>query len=489
MAEVLAILLHVNLALAVAVVAVLALRLPVRALFGARIAYGLWSLPPLAALAMLAPARVVTVRVAAASAVAEPAGPIAQKSFTPVVATFDPQPLLVGLWLAGVIASLAWLAWRQVQFFRAARAGRAGPAVVGVLRPRVVTPADFAQRYTPREREIVLAHEQAHLARRDPPVNATVALLVCICWFNPAVHVLSRWLRIDQELACDARVVAAHPKARRVYAEAMLKTQLAARPLPLGCHWAAHPLAQRVRLLSRPLPSQARLRAGGVATALMAIAASVGAWAVRPAQVVLAFEAAKARPASAIVAASAAPRAAPLPHHAFRPIAPIKAVSPQTIAAPLVAEAPPQPVIDPAGPDLRPPRLIRAVADRSLVQPGSAVRVTASGIAPDGAPLWADFTAFGSQHLYRKGAYKRSGSRYSLFTSVYQDGERLRVTVSLGKGFRPDETAAIELDANQSGVVRLPTGQLIAVSTMVRPETPEEVEEGRFRSASQDGLS
>ncbi len=105
------------------------------------------------------------------------------------------------------------------------------------------------------------------------------------------------------------------------------------------------------------------------------------------------------------------------------------------------------------------PRITRAVADRSLVQPGSAVRVVASGLAPDGDPLWSDFTAFGSQRLYRKGAYERGGSRYSVFTSVVQEGQRLKVTVSLGKAFRPELTGTIDLLPNQTGILRLPTGQ------------------------------
>ena len=73
MTDVLPVLLRVNLALAIAVAGVMLLRLPARRLFGARIAYGLWILPPLAALAMLVPARVVTITVAATAAEAAPA--------------------------------------------------------------------------------------------------------------------------------------------------------------------------------------------------------------------------------------------------------------------------------------------------------------------------------------------------------------------------------------------------------------------------------
>jgi beta-lactamase regulating signal transducer with metallopeptidase domain len=486
MTEVLAALLRINLALAVAVAGVMLLRLPVRRLFGARIAYGLWILPPLAALAMLAPARVVTVRLAA-TAMETAETTFAPAATTSITAPFDVQPLLSGLWLAGALACLAWQSWRQVQFARAARAGRAGPAVVGLLRPRVVTPADFAQRYTPTEREIVLAHERVHLERGDPAVNAALALLTCVNWFNPAAHVMSRWLKIDQELACDARVVAAHPKARKAYAQAMLKTQLAARPLPLGCHWSAHPLAERVRLLTRPAPSRSRRLVGASLTAVLGLAGAVGAWAARPAEVVTTFEAPSPaaavpeRPALEHVAFSrSAPSAPSRLKPPSRPPAPVSPAE-TTVAAEPTATPPtaPSPARFEPTYELRRIRVIRAVADRSLVQPGSAVRVVANGVAPDGVPIWSDFTAFGSQQLYRKGAYERGGSRYSVFTSVVQEGERLRVTVSLGRAFKPELTGSIDLAPNQTGVLRLPTGQPMVVTATVRPETPEEVEEGR----------
>ena len=490
MAEVLTVLLRVNLALAVAVAGVMVLRLPARRLFGARVAYGLWILPPLAALAMLVPARVVTVRLAAA------AMETAETAFAPAgttlpAAPFDVQPLLAGLWLAGALACLAWQTWRQLQFTRAARAGRAGPAVVGLLRPRVVTPADFAQRYTPAEREVVLAHERVHLERGDPTVNAALALLTCVNWFNPAAHAMSRWLKIDQELACDARVVAAHPKARKAYAQAMLKTQLAARPLPLGCHWSSHPLAERVRLLTRPAPSRGRRRVGAGLTVVLGLAGAVGAWAARPAQIAVTFEAPPAvAPASERPSISPSPRApAPSPSPPQRPSAP-RAPTPRTetaaaepIPAPVATQAEPAVASPPPLPvELRRIRIIRAVAERSSVQPGSAVRVVASGLSPDGVPLWSDFTAFGSQRLYRVGAYERSGSRYSIFTSVVQEGERLRVTVSLGRAFKPELTGSIDLAPNQTGIVRLPTGQPMVVTATVRPETPDEIEEGRHLS-------
>src|SRR6476659_3340337 len=95
----------------------------------------------------------------------------------------------------------------QLRFAAAAQAGKAGPAVLGFLRPRIVMPDGFQDHFTAQEQAAILAHERVHLARQDARINALAALLRCLCWFNPLIHLGSRWLRIDQELACDASVV------------------------------------------------------------------------------------------------------------------------------------------------------------------------------------------------------------------------------------------------------------------------------------------
>ncbi len=171
MSDLLVTLLRLNLAVAAAVALAMLLRLPARRLFGARIAYGLWSLVPLAALAMLLPARIVTVVQAEAPSGAPQVLP-SIASMAGASPTLPPtehglRSLLAALGIAGAAASLLYLVWRQAQFGRAIREGRAGPAVIGVLRPRIVVPDDFAQRYTPREQLVVLAHERTHIARHD----------------------------------------------------------------------------------------------------------------------------------------------------------------------------------------------------------------------------------------------------------------------------------------------------------------------------------
>jgi hypothetical protein len=154
------------------------------------------------------------------------------------------------------------------------------PALVGVFRPKLILPADFELRYTRQERSLILAHERVHLRRGDALWNALVALLRCLFWFNPLIHSAAGRLRVDQELACDAAVIERHPDSRRVYAGAMLKTQLADAALPVGCHWrSAHPLKERLEMLKQSAPGRRRREAGRAFVAIAALAVGYVAWA------------------------------------------------------------------------------------------------------------------------------------------------------------------------------------------------------------------
>ncbi|HEV7694565.1 MAG TPA: M56 family metallopeptidase, partial [Hyphomonadaceae bacterium] len=157
--------------------------------------------------------------------------------------------------------------------------------VVGVIHPRIVTPSDFETTFDASEREMILTHERIHIEGNDARINALAALAGCICWFNPLVHLGAYFMRIDQELACDASVVSRHPEAKSLYASALLKAQLARAPLPLGCHWPSrseHPLLQRVAMLGRAEPARGRRIMGVALLGLLAAASGVAAWAALP---------------------------------------------------------------------------------------------------------------------------------------------------------------------------------------------------------------
>jgi beta-lactamase regulating signal transducer with metallopeptidase domain len=267
MAEVLDGLIRANLVASLAVLAILALRIPARRLFGPEVAYGLWAGPPFAALATLLPLKFGE-------------GRATHPLFH--IAPAEVAPLLLAAWLVGFLAALAVM-WRaQAAFLREARAGRAGPAVVGVITPRLLMPPDDG-RYSEQERALIRAHEREHIQRKDPRAGAVIAACQCLAWFNPLAHLAARLARLDQELACDAAVLRRHPGARSLYARTLLKTQLAGSALPLGCRWPArarHPLEVRVDLLRRP-PAEHDL-VGAMTVAVGIAAAALLAWELEP---------------------------------------------------------------------------------------------------------------------------------------------------------------------------------------------------------------
>ncbi|WP_287596062.1 TonB family protein [Thermomonas sp.] len=273
---------------------VLALRRPMRAAFGAQVAYALWLLPALAMLATLLPAATIAVERLPATPALVLSADIAVTAAA-VQPGLDIAALLLVLWLCGALLAAGWL-WRAQAAFRRglgqllphgdalrAQAASAGlPATLGLWRPRIVLPSDFEERFDPAQRALVLAHERRHVARLDPWANAATALLRCLCWFNPLFHLAAARMRHDQELACDADVLAAHPQQRRRYGDALLNVQLALQTAPLGCHFGfGHPLKERIMLLNRERPALRMRRAG---MALLALAAGATAWSVWAAQ-------------------------------------------------------------------------------------------------------------------------------------------------------------------------------------------------------------
>jgi beta-lactamase regulating signal transducer with metallopeptidase domain len=284
-ADFLFVLAKINLAMAAAILMVALLRRPVRAAFHAPVAYALWLLVPAAALACLLPPRMAAV---AADPFADKiplfTGPVLPSQFSAPAAPFDWSLLLVAAWTIGVAAMLSYMAWAQFQFRKAEREGVAGPAVAGFFRPRIVIPAGFALRFSAPEQAAVLAHEQAHLARQDARINAAVALLRCLCWFNPLVHIGAGLLRRDQELACDAAALNRVPRID--YANALVKSHMPGAVSPLGCGWpgAEHPLTERVASLKLVAPGPARRWSGICLVAALTCFAGLGAWAAQPAQ-------------------------------------------------------------------------------------------------------------------------------------------------------------------------------------------------------------
>jgi beta-lactamase regulating signal transducer with metallopeptidase domain len=188
---------------------------------------------------------------------AMPVRPLVQASATPMqapaVPLAAPAPAPRGaLWpwaalaayLAGVLILLARLAvgWRSARSLartaepvavplegvRVCQSGAvATPLTVGVLRPRVLLPHTWTE-WSGAKLCAVLAHEAAHVRRRDGVVALAARLNRCLFWFHPFAWWLERQLAVTAEQACDEAAVRAVGQSGE-YADILLEMAEAVR--------------------------------------------------------------------------------------------------------------------------------------------------------------------------------------------------------------------------------------------------------------------
>ena len=77
------------------------------------------------------------------------------------------------------------------------------PFVLGIFKPRIYLPFEISSQAI----ECVVAHEQAHIERKDYLWKPIGFLLLTIYWFNPLMWVAYMLLCRDIELACDEKVI------------------------------------------------------------------------------------------------------------------------------------------------------------------------------------------------------------------------------------------------------------------------------------------
>ena len=84
---------------------------------------------------------------------------------------------------------------------------RMEPGVFGVWRPVLLLPEGIAGRLTADQFAAVLAHELAHVRRRDNLTAALHMIVETIFWFHPLVWWIGRRLLEERERACDEEVL------------------------------------------------------------------------------------------------------------------------------------------------------------------------------------------------------------------------------------------------------------------------------------------
>jgi beta-lactamase regulating signal transducer with metallopeptidase domain len=188
--------------------------------------------------------------------------------------------------LVALVISMALVARRKRHWVTAGLgqtqvyvAADVGPAVVGLLRPRIVVPAWLLQ--APRSQQnLVLAHEQSHLDAYDPQLlSVALCLLVSMPWNLPLWWQLKR-LRRAIEVDCDARVLRGGHKLAD-YGEALLAVgQRQSRFVGLVAAMSESTsfLEQRIRIMLNQPVQWARTSAAALAAlslAMLAVAAEV----------------------------------------------------------------------------------------------------------------------------------------------------------------------------------------------------------------------
>lgn len=123
----------------------------------------------------------------------------------------------------------------------------ATPMAGGVWRPAIFLPAS-ARAWSAERRDVVLAHEIAHLAELDPLRHLVARLVLAGYWFHPLAWIAAREGAVAREQACDEAVLALGTRPS-VYARVLL--ELAESIGPPAAAVAALPIVQRSLLETR----------------------------------------------------------------------------------------------------------------------------------------------------------------------------------------------------------------------------------------------
>ena len=137
------------------------------------------------------------------------------------VPTASVNPLYVWAYLAGwvwLIGLGAMLLYALVSYLRLRRRvsvslpvqdhiylcdAISSPFILGIVKPHIYLPSGLDE----VQRQNVLAHERAHLARHDHWWKPLGFALLAVYWFNPVLWLAYTLLCRDIELACDERVI------------------------------------------------------------------------------------------------------------------------------------------------------------------------------------------------------------------------------------------------------------------------------------------
>lgn len=169
------------------------------------------------------------------------------------------------------------------------------PMSIGWIKPVILFPVGLINRLSPGEVEAILAHELAHIARRDWIFNLVQAFIEALFYYHPAVWWVSAVIRSERENCCDDAALTATGNPL-IFAKALVQVQELATPAPrlalgIGGSSRRRPLLlERVRRILNQPQQKSQVMEKLTATAiLLALLMIVGLRANTPNTVAAAF--------------------------------------------------------------------------------------------------------------------------------------------------------------------------------------------------------
>lgn len=147
-------------------------------------------------------------------------------------------PILAAVWIAGIAGMLLYTAISYLRLRRAVSTAVPkedgiyecesipSPFILGIIKPKIYLPVGLGEKDTRH----VIAHEIAHIKRKDHLWKPLGFLFLAIHWFNPLMWAAYILLCKDIELACDEKAVSdLTTDARADYSEALISCSVSRR--------------------------------------------------------------------------------------------------------------------------------------------------------------------------------------------------------------------------------------------------------------------
>ena len=155
------------------------------------------------------------------------------------------------------------------------------PFAIGAIRPTIVLPQKTIDQLDSDQLDIVMAHELAHVRRRDMLIGWGETILTALWWFHPAMWWLKSSLRNTREDCCDDMLIANQITKPERYCETIIQaashqTIPTLEPLALGFTNKEHPAGRRIRrLMNASIGRFDRLQLSAVLLTLLAGAIAI----------------------------------------------------------------------------------------------------------------------------------------------------------------------------------------------------------------------